>query len=75
MIILFLILFILGESDPLTIKEPTLVKNPFDIPNKMDKPEVVDCNKDHVDLSWKTPEDGGAPIEEFIVEKVFFSHF
>lgn len=37
----------------------------------MEKPEIVDWDKDHVDLTWKTPEDGGASIEEFIVEKVF----
>lgn len=36
----------------------------------MEKPDVVNWDKDHVDLEWKTPDDGGAPIEEFIVEKV-----
>lgn len=61
-----------GESDPLTTKDPTLAKNPYDTPGKMDKPDVVDWDKDHVDLEWKVPEnDGGAPIEEFVIEKVW----
>lgn len=25
--------------------------------------------QDHVDLEWKKPDDGGAPIESFIIEK------
>lgn len=29
----------------------------------------IDWDKDHVDLEWKTPTDGGAPIEEYIIEK------
>lgn len=48
----------------MTTKDPTLAKNPFDAPGKMDTPEVVDWDKDHVDLTWKEPAtDGGAPIE------------
>uniref|UniRef100_A0A915DDF3 Twitchin n=1 Tax=Ditylenchus dipsaci TaxID=166011 RepID=A0A915DDF3_9BILA len=58
-----------GESDPLTTKDPTLAKNPFEVPDKIEKPAVLDWDKDHVDIEWKTPNDGGAPIEEFIIEK------
>uniref|UniRef100_A0AC34GPF1 Twitchin n=1 Tax=Panagrolaimus sp. ES5 TaxID=591445 RepID=A0AC34GPF1_9BILA len=58
-----------GESDPLTTEKEILAKNPFEVPEKMDKPDIVDWDKDHVDLEWKTPNDGGAPIEEFIIEK------
>lgn len=59
-----------GESDPLVTLGPTLAKNPYDVPEKVQKPEVVDWDADHVDLEWKVPEnDGGAPIEEYIIEK------
>ena len=58
-----------GESDPLTTDKEILAKNPFEVPDKMDKPDIVDWDKDHVDLEWKTPNDGGAPIEEYIIEK------
>jgi predicted phage tail protein len=44
-----------GESDPLTTTDPTLAKNPFDSPDKMETPNVVDWDKDHVDLEWKEP--------------------
>lgn len=31
---------------------------------------MVDWDKDHVDLAWKpVADDGGAPIEEYIIEK------
>ncbi len=31
---------------------------------------MVDWDKDHVDLEWTPPEnDGGAPIEKYIIEK------
>ncbi|VDK66660.1 unnamed protein product [Gongylonema pulchrum] len=45
-----------------------MAKNPYDVPKKTDKPEVVDWDKDHVDLEWKAPDDGGSPIEEYVVE-------
>lgn len=58
-----------GESDPLTTEgDGFLAKNPYDVPGKVEKPEVVDWDKDHVDLEWKTPDDGGAPIEEYVIE-------
>ncbi|KAK0400071.1 hypothetical protein QR680_003339 [Steinernema hermaphroditum] len=58
-----------GESDPLTTEAAILAKNPYETPGKVDKPKVADWDKDHVDLEWSTPEDGGAPIEEFLIEK------
>lgn len=58
-----------GESDPLVTEDGTLAKNPFDVPGKVEKPDVVDWDKDHVDLQWKKPDDGGAAIEEYIIEK------
>ena len=59
-----------GASDPLTTTDPTLAKNPFDAPDKMQPPAIEDTDFDHIDLSWQSPSDGGAPIEEFIIEKV-----
>ena len=33
------------------------------------QPELVDWDKEHVELKWTPPnEDGGAPIEEYVVE-------
>ncbi|OZC09937.1 hypothetical protein X798_03043 [Onchocerca flexuosa] len=58
-----------GESDPLgTGGDGFLAKNPYDVPGKVDKPEVFDWDKDHVDLQWKAPDDGGSPIEEYALE-------
>lgn len=58
-----------GESDPLTTDTAILAKNPYDTPGKVEKPELVDWDKDHVDLAWKPADDGGSPIEEYIIEK------
>ncbi|CAA98064.2 Twitchin [Caenorhabditis elegans] len=58
-----------GESDPLTTNTAILAKNPYEVPGKVDKPELVDWDKDHVDLAWNAPDDGGAPIEAFVIEK------
>ncbi|MCP9266046.1 Twitchin [Dirofilaria immitis] len=58
-----------GESDPLaTGGDGFLAKNPYDVPGKMDKLELVDWDKNHVDLRWKAPDDGGSPIEEYALE-------
>jgi len=59
-----------GESDPLVALDSVVAKNPFDVPSKMEKPSLVDWDKDHVDLEWKPPaSDGGAPVEEYVIEK------
>uniref|UniRef100_A0A0R3RN22 Titin n=1 Tax=Elaeophora elaphi TaxID=1147741 RepID=A0A0R3RN22_9BILA len=58
-----------GESDPLATEgDGFLAKNPYDVPGKVNKPEIVDWDKDHVDLQWKSPDDGGSPVEEYVVE-------
>lgn len=47
-----------------------VAKNPFDNPGKPQDVTVVDWDKDHMDLEWKPPiNDGGAPIQEYIIEK------
>uniref|UniRef100_A0A0N5A493 non-specific serine/threonine protein kinase n=1 Tax=Parastrongyloides trichosuri TaxID=131310 RepID=A0A0N5A493_PARTI len=58
-----------GESDPLTTDAAILAKNPYEVPDKIKKPEITDWDKDHVDLKWETPNDGGSPIEAYIIEK------
>ena len=58
-----------GESEPLTTEQAILAKNPFEVPGKVEKPTLTDWDKDHVDLEWKAPNDGGAPIEEYVIEK------
>ncbi|CAJ0587388.1 unnamed protein product, partial [Mesorhabditis spiculigera] len=59
-----------GESEPLTADQAILAKNPYDLPGKVDKPELVDWDKDHVDLKWNpVADDGGAPIDGYIIEK------
>lgn len=47
-----------------------LLSHFIDEPGKPGKPEVVDWDKDHVDLKWEKPiNDGGAPISGYIIEK------
>lgn len=59
-----------GQSEPLTTISPITAKNPFDEPGKPTDVTPVDWDKDHVDLEWKAPaNDGGAPIESYVVEK------
>lgn len=59
-----------GESDPLESITPITAKDPFDTAGKPGTPEITDWDKDHVDLQWTPPsDDGGAPIEKYIVEK------
>lgn len=59
-----------GESAPLETAEATLAKNPFDRPGQPGTPEMVDYDKNHVDLKWEPPaKDGGAPIQSYIIEK------
>ncbi|XP_054155728.1 twitchin-like [Oppia nitens] len=58
-----------GASEPLTAPKTYLAEDPYDEPSKPKGVEIVDWDRDHVDLKWKAPEkDGGAPIEKYIVE-------
>ena len=59
-----------GESTPLTGIDTVEAKDPFSKSSKPGKPEVVDWDKDRVDLEWTEPRnDGGAPITSYIIEK------
>lgn len=44
--------------------------DPYDEPNKPGTPEVTDYDNQSVSLKWTAPNnDGGAPIEKYIIEK------
>ncbi|CAE1243307.1 Titin,Twitchin [Acanthosepion pharaonis] len=59
-----------GASLPLTSDGEIVAKDPWKPADKPGQPEVVDYDKDHVQLKWKAPKrDGGAPIEGYIIEK------
>ena len=44
-----------GESDNLETTGSTLAKNPYDEPSAPSKPEVLDWDKNRVDLQWQAP--------------------
>lgn len=52
-----------------------LIMMPFfvtftETPDKPSKPDIVDYDKDMVELEWRPPlSDGGSPITGYIVEK------
>lgn len=59
-----------GDSEPLTTELGTIAKNPYDEPLKPGTPEVVDFDNKSVKLKWTPPpDDGGAAIEKYIIEK------
>lgn len=59
-----------GESQPLATQTPITAKDQYAKPDKPGRPEVVDWDKDHVDLKWTPPrKDGGSEIEKYIIEK------
>lgn len=59
-----------GRSEPLQTTQAIEAKNPFDEPGKTSAPEIVDYDKDFVELKWDKPEsDGGSPITGYIIEK------
>lgn len=59
-----------GRSEPLQTTQAIEAKNPFDEPGKTSAPEIVDYDKDFVELKWDKPEsDGGSPITGYVIEK------
>lgn len=59
-----------GESEPLTTPFGVIAKDPFTEPKKPGNPEVTDYDNQSISLAWKPPsDDGGAPIEKYIIEK------
>ena len=58
-----------GESEPLSADDFTTIKDPWDEPGKPGRPHVTDYDADRISLEWDPPmKDGGAPIEEYIIE-------
>lgn len=58
-----------GESEPLSADDFTTIKDPWDEPGKPGRPHVTDYDADRISLAWDPPmKDGGAPIEEYIIE-------
>ncbi|CAJ0936348.1 unnamed protein product, partial [Mesorhabditis belari] len=61
-------LTIYGDSDPLEADTSIVAKDPFDTAGKPGIPEITDWDKDRADL-WAPPsDDGGAPVEQYLVE-------
>uniref|UniRef100_A0A1I7XRB2 non-specific serine/threonine protein kinase n=1 Tax=Heterorhabditis bacteriophora TaxID=37862 RepID=A0A1I7XRB2_HETBA len=59
-----------GESKSLTGEEAIVAKNEIDVPDPVDKPQVVDWDKDRIDIQWKPPaNNGGSPVKDYIIEK------
>jgi len=59
-----------GESDPTPLDEAFTAGGGTDVPDPPGKPEAVDWDSDHIDLSWSRPlSDGGSRIEGYIIEK------
>lgn len=59
-----------GASEPLETASAVTAKNPYDEPEEPGKPEIVDYDKDRIDIKWAPPEfDGGAPIIGYDVER------
>lgn len=59
-----------GVSEPLETEGEIIAKNPYDEPEAPGKPEIVDHDKDRIDVRWSPPDfDGGAPITGYHVER------
>lgn len=59
-----------GESEPLETICGIIAKNPYDAAGKPGTPEIADYDNKSVDLKWEPPKnDGGAPIEKYIIQK------
>ena len=60
----------MGDSDALEGDDTIVAKNPYDVADAPGRPNVVDWDKDHVDLEWTAPkDDGGAPITGYVIQK------
>ncbi|GAA49620.1 twitchin [Clonorchis sinensis] len=59
-----------GTSEPLETETETIAKNPYEKPGPPEKPEIVDHDRNRIDIKWEPPEDdGGAPVTGYHVER------
>ena len=59
-----------GESLPLSMSDSITAKDPFGKPDKPGTPEVLDWDRDFVELKWTPPKkECGTPITAYIIEK------
>lgn len=59
-----------GRSDPLTSESSIVAKNQYDVPGCPNKPELVDSDKDHIKIKWKSPiSNGGSQIIGYDIER------
>ncbi|XP_076471204.1 twitchin-like [Babylonia areolata] len=59
-----------GDSEPLEIDNHIIAKRPFDEPHPPSQPEVVDRDRNFIELKWEPPsKDGGAPITGYDIER------
>ncbi|KAL8565325.1 hypothetical protein ACOMHN_029021 [Nucella lapillus] len=59
-----------GDSEPLEVDKPITAKRPFDEPHPPSQPEVVDKDRNFIELKWEPPtNDGGAPISGYDIER------
>lgn len=60
----------MGQSEYLETTRPIVARDQFEAPSQPGRPDVVDYDKDHVDLEWTAPkDDGGSPVQKYIVQK------
>jgi predicted phage tail protein len=59
----------IGESKPLEGDREVVARDQFDVPDKPEPPAITDWDEQRIDVAWKAPADGGAPIREYIVER------
>lgn len=58
-----------GKSEPLVASKSILAKDPYDPPSEPENLELINWDKDFVDLQWEAPaKDGGIPIEKYVIE-------
>ncbi|XP_041366543.1 twitchin-like isoform X3 [Gigantopelta aegis] len=58
-----------GISKPLDSGGEILAKDPWDPPDPAGTPEVMDYDKDYVEIGWDPPKsDNGAPIQAYLIQ-------
>ncbi|KAL3842488.1 hypothetical protein ACJMK2_020494, partial [Sinanodonta woodiana] len=59
----------MGQGEPLYADTEILAKDPWDPTDPPGEPEILDYDKDYIELGWMPPErENGAPVEKYILE-------